>query len=130
MEHRFGGIVDATLVHEGVVTDDESRWKVIEAIARDLTEAAKKLARNADGDYSPDTYVNRFPPPTDLRASVKAGRKTLTGLADAWHTASLARDVRPSRCKTMEGGRASRSGVAWPRRSEPRYTRDGAGLGR
>jgi hypothetical protein len=61
MEQRFGGLADATLTEEGIVTDDDSRWKLIEALARDLTEAAKKLARNADHDYSPDTYVNAFP---------------------------------------------------------------------
>ena len=98
MEYRFGGIVDCTLTHQGVFTDDESRWKVIEAIARDLTEAAKKLARNADGDYSPDTYVNRFPQPSELRASSQNGRK-LTGLAEAWHKAALDRNVRPRDAK-------------------------------
>ena len=36
-----------------IVTDDDSRWQVIEAVARDLTEGVKKLARNADGDFSP-----------------------------------------------------------------------------
>ena len=50
MEQRFGGLADATLVGEGLVADDDSRWKLIEALARDLTEGAKKLARNADGD--------------------------------------------------------------------------------
>jgi 5-methylcytosine-specific restriction protein A len=52
MEQRFGGLTDATLTREGIVTDDDSRRKLIEALARDLTEGAKKLARNADGDYS------------------------------------------------------------------------------
>ena len=55
MDERFGPLADATLLAEGIVTDDNSRWKLIEALARDLTPAAKKLARNADGDYSPDT---------------------------------------------------------------------------
>ena len=77
-----------------MITDDESRWKIIEAVARDLTQAVEKLARNADGDYSPDTYVNRFPPPTEIRGSVRPNR-TLTGLAEAWHKAALARNVRP-----------------------------------
>ena len=99
MEHRFGGIVDATLVREGVVTDEDSRWKVIEAVARDLTEGAKKLARNADGDFTPDTYVNRFPPPTALHGNVQQTGKSLTGLADAWHTASLARGTRKRTAK-------------------------------
>jgi hypothetical protein len=98
MEHRFGGLADATLTREGIVTDDASRWKLIEALARDLTEAAKKLARNADGDYTPDTYATRFPSPTETKPSAQAGR-SLTGLADAWHTAALARGVRPRDAK-------------------------------
>ena len=61
MENKFGAIVDATLTHEAVSADEDSRWQVIEAVARDLTEGVKKLARNADGDFTPDTYVNRFP---------------------------------------------------------------------
>ena len=31
MEQRFGGLADATLTREGLVTDDDSRWKLIEA---------------------------------------------------------------------------------------------------
>jgi hypothetical protein len=99
MEHRFGGIVDATLVSEGVNTDEESRWKVIEAVARDLTEAAKKLARNADGDYSPDIYVNRFPSVSEVGGGPVQSDKTLTDLAEAWHDASLARGMRPRDAK-------------------------------
>lgn len=98
MEERFGSLADATLLREGIVTDDESRWKLVEALARDLTEAAKKLARNADADYSPDTYVTRFPSSTEIKPSAQAGR-SLTGLADAWHTAALARGVRPRDAK-------------------------------
>jgi hypothetical protein len=98
MEQRFGGLVDATLVREGVVADVDSRWLVIQAAARDLTEAAKKLARNTEGDYSPDTYANRFPPPSDLRASKPSGQ-TLTGLAEAWHTQALAREMNARSAK-------------------------------
>lgn len=113
MEHRFGGIVDATLIREGVVTDDESRWKLIEAVSRDLTEAAKKLARNADGDYSPDNFVSRFPPHTDLKDSPAHRR-----VAD-WTCRRLAhRFAGPrnasARCKALEGGRASIPGMARP----------------
>jgi hypothetical protein len=93
MENRFGAIVDAMLTREGVFTDVDGRWLVIEAVARDLTEGAKKLARNADGDFTPDAYVNRFPPTTVLHVSAKTG-KSLTGLADAWHTSTLARGTR------------------------------------
>lgn len=34
MEHRFGELADATLTRAGVVTDDDSRWKLIEALGR------------------------------------------------------------------------------------------------
>ena len=61
-------------------------------------EAAKKLARNADGDYSPDTYVNCFPSLTEAKPSAQAGR-TLTGLADAWHGDALSRGMRPRDAK-------------------------------
>jgi len=98
MEYRFGGFADGLLTREGIVTDDDSRWKLIEALARDLTSAAKKLARNADGDYSPDTYVARFPSPAETKPSAQTGR-SLTELADAWHTAALARGVRPRDAK-------------------------------
>jgi integrase len=94
MEQRFGGIVDATLRREAIVTDDQSRWKLLEAVARDLTEGAKKLARNADGDFAPDTYAKRFPSPSEVKTSAQSGQ-SLTGLAEAWHTAALARGVRP-----------------------------------
>jgi hypothetical protein len=39
--------VDATPTREAVFTDEDSRWRVIETVARDLTEGAKKLARNS-----------------------------------------------------------------------------------
>ncbi|UPT96382.1 site-specific integrase [Bradyrhizobium barranii subsp. apii] len=98
MENRFGAIVDSVLTREAVVTTDDSRWSVIEAVARDLTKGVEKLARNADADFTPDTYVNRFPPPTALDVSAQPG-KSLTGLADAWHAAALARGVRPRDAK-------------------------------
>lgn len=102
MENRFGGIVDATLTREAVFTTEESRWQIIEAVARDLTEGVKKLARNADGDYTPDTYANRFPPSPDLHITVQNG-KSLTGLADAWHTGALARGMRERDAKRWKG---------------------------
>jgi integrase len=102
MEKRFGAIVDATLTREVVVTTEDSRWSVIEAVARDLTKGVEKLARNADGDFTPDTYVRRFPPPTDLQVRAQVG-KSLSGLADAWHTAALARGVRKRDAKRWKG---------------------------
>jgi site-specific recombinase XerD len=87
MEARFGGLADATLRHEAIITDGESRWKLIEAMARDLTEVAEKLSRNADGDYSPDIYANRFPAAGEIGGNAPTGKK-LTELIDAWYAAA------------------------------------------
>ena len=50
MEQRFGPLADAALTREGIVTDDGSRWKLIETWPAISQQAAKKLAKNADGD--------------------------------------------------------------------------------
>ncbi|KAA5602826.1 hypothetical protein [Blastochloris sulfoviridis] len=85
--------MDAFLTKQGVITDKESRWRLIEALSRDLTEAAEKLARNAGGDYSPDKYAERFPPweGPDVKPTTD---HTISGLAQAWFDAAIARGVR------------------------------------
>ncbi|MET4315482.1 hypothetical protein ABIC01_008509 [Bradyrhizobium sp. RT4b] len=98
VENGFGAIVDATLTRQSVFTTDDSRWQITEAVTRDLTEGVKKLARNADGDFTPDTYVKRLPLPTALHLSVLTG-ESLAALADASHTASLARGTRKRTAK-------------------------------
>lgn len=91
MELRFGGMTDAFLARRGIMTDAESRWGLIEMASRDLSEAARKLARNADGDYSPDEYgAKRFPKFEELRTPGGSGH-SLTALVDEWHVAALNR---------------------------------------
>jgi len=97
LEHRFGGLADATLHHANILTDADSRQSLINALSRDLSEASKKLARNADGNYSPDAYANRFPPPSEVQPSPLCEQQpvhTLTGLAEAWYADALSRGVR------------------------------------
>jgi integrase len=91
MEARFGKMTDAFLARRGVVTDNASRGKLIEWTSRDLSEAARKLSRNADGDFAPDDYAKRFQP--FERASSRATGRSLTGLVEAWHKAALDRGV-------------------------------------
>lgn len=93
LEKRFGMMADAILVKRGIVTDENSRAKLIEHLSIDLSEAAKKLARNADGDYSPDEYAKRFP---NFKEEPSKGpsNKSLKGLVAAWHKAALDRDVK------------------------------------
>ena len=62
MEERFGAMADALLATQSIITDAGSRCALIEELERSLTQAAKKLRRNADGDYRPDPDAARFPP--------------------------------------------------------------------
>lgn len=84
MEERFGKMVDSFLAKRGFNVDDDSRWRLLDRASIDLAEAAKKLSRNAEGDYTPDEYAKRFPafeqpcsdtPPHSLTELVKAWRK-------------------------------------------------------
>src|SRR5690606_16928594 len=92
MEERFGKFVDGILDSQGVVTTDSSRRRLIEMLADDLTAAAEKLGRNADGDYTPDTYAQRFPE-WQKPVTGNSPNHTLTGLAKAWSAAAVARGV-------------------------------------
>ncbi|UGX92922.1 hypothetical protein G6321_00046085 [Bradyrhizobium barranii subsp. barranii] len=91
MEERFGAMTNVFLARRGVLTDNASRWKLIEWASRDLSEAAKKLARNADGDFAPDDYAKRFQ--AFEHAPSKPSGRSLTALAEAWHKAALNRGV-------------------------------------
>jgi integrase len=61
MNERFGGMADAVLATKCLIVGEESRWKLVEALARALDDAARKLEKNAEGDYSPDPAARRFP---------------------------------------------------------------------
>lgn len=91
-EKLLGPMVDAFLKERGIFTVEESRQKLIERFAAEAPEVAKKLARNADGDYTTDTYVKKFPPFEQTQAK-STPKKSLTALAEAWHKAAIARGV-------------------------------------
>ena len=61
LEKRFGDIVDSTLRDQNLLVDDASRRRLIAATERALTEAALTNLGKAQGDYSPDRYIERFP---------------------------------------------------------------------
>lgn len=92
MEDRFGGMVDAFLAKRGLHVDDDSRWRLLDRASGDLMEAAKKLSRNAEGDYSPDEYAKRFP--AFEQPSSDAPSHSLTELATAWRKAAQDRGVK------------------------------------
>jgi integrase len=100
MAKRFGRIADALLTRHHLITDDQSRWRLIERLSADLPKAAEKLSRNADGDFSPDTYAQRFPA-WEAPDTSDASKRSLSGLAEAWREAAIARKVSPRGAKLM-----------------------------
>lgn len=61
LERRYGVVADAVLAYRKRSTDAQSRKLLLREIAKGSVNLAGKLARNADGDYSPDAYTARFP---------------------------------------------------------------------
>jgi len=98
MEDRFGPIVDTLLRGLGEVVTDASRARLIERLAPDLTAASEKLARNADGDYTPDEYGKRFPEWTKLNEQ-GTDKRSLTRLAGEWYKDAIARHMSPRSAK-------------------------------
>ncbi|MDR9774321.1 tyrosine-type recombinase/integrase [Rhizobium hidalgonense] len=89
-ERWFGPTVDQTLANHGFVVALDSRTALLDAVGQALALASVQVARNADGDYSPDTVVNRFPVlerSKQTRAIVKtlpSGSQSITGLVEGW----------------------------------------------
>lgn len=75
MEERFGPMTDEVLAREGLIIDEASRIRVMEQVAFALDQAAIKLQKNAEGDYSPDPVAERFTV-WENPASPAARRKT------------------------------------------------------
>jgi hypothetical protein len=61
MEERFAPFADLVLSRHGIITDAESRGRLVKEVARAMTDAAFKLWRNAEGDYQIDPQAARFP---------------------------------------------------------------------
>jgi hypothetical protein len=90
MEKRFGGLADAMLTYHGVVTDERSREQLIEALLDVSQQAAKKLERNAKGDYRADPDASRFPAWVPNGGPTNNGSLTITGLFERWAREALA----------------------------------------
>lgn len=98
LEPVFGRLASAVLARRHIVTDEASRHLLLESLAAEMPHASEKLARNAEGDYSPDTYSARFPA-LDRGQNAPRGGTTLTQLAAAWYEAALARKVTARNAK-------------------------------
>jgi len=80
---RFGGFADVVLARHGLVVDDDSRTKLAFEVGRALNLSAKRLQRNAQGDYSPDPNLAAFGR-FDMPASGAQGGMSWDDLVDAW----------------------------------------------
>ena len=86
LESWIGGEIDELLAREGILTDAESRERLMSAASDAEVQAATVLKRYAEGDYTPDEKAVRFPewkPSAHTAASKSkntAGRTTVLSL--------------------------------------------------
>lgn len=59
LEHRVSSNVDDLLAREGIVTDAQSRKRLLLETAGALASASARLSRYANGDYRPDFRSGR-----------------------------------------------------------------------
>ena len=93
---------EAYLAQRPILTDADSRWKFIRALAEALNDAYLKLAKNAEGDYRPDPNADRFPewrPPVQPAAPTAEPAKskpTVAQLFEAWRSHALRLNAKPN----------------------------------
>lgn len=84
LEARFGAFVNVVLQKKGLVIDDTSRALLLREGGIALSDAAKKLKRNAEGDFRPDPEASRFPAWEQGRNNKRQSGITLMGLVEGW----------------------------------------------
>lgn len=98
LNRRFGPFVDAILLREGVICDEDGRNRLLFAFSRALSEATNKLKRNAEGDYTPDPTATRFPEWERGQPAAPNSRSssTPTALFQRWRSHPDQKDISPS----------------------------------
>lgn len=99
-ERWHGEVADKLLVAEGLAADGGSRARLVEELHKAFTLAGQFQQRRAEGDYSPDENLKRFPTPasahtashpaTVVTASVDGEPVTITSLFELWKRDHLA----------------------------------------
>lgn len=82
LNRRFGPLVEAILLREGVICDEDSQNRLLWAFSRAVGEATQKLKKNAEGDFTPDPVANRFPPWEGRKAKPAAGNPSVLTFDD------------------------------------------------
>ncbi|HRF07561.1 MAG TPA: recombinase XerD [Xanthobacteraceae bacterium] len=86
LERALGPILDRLLLSKGIgKLNADSRAMTLEAFWKAMHDAIATRKRNAEGDYSPDRTVDRFPVWQLEKDAVQyTPRVSLTGLVDSW----------------------------------------------
>ncbi|WP_156964737.1 DUF6538 domain-containing protein [Methylocapsa aurea] len=86
LERWMGGYVDRLLVAEGIDLAPAQRPAVMAAVSDATMQATDRLARNAQGDYTPDPAAARFPEWQEPKAPVGAQHSpaSLRALFEGW----------------------------------------------
>ena len=110
LNRRFGPFVDAIVLREGVICNEDSRNRLLFAFSRALSEATNKLKRNAEDDYTPDPAAARFPKweganktATTKPTAHQRGGLTLTDLFDRWQRHPDQKTITPSTAASYSG---------------------------
>lgn len=105
LESHFGPLVDSALARECLLIDDDSRKRLLEAVASATDQAFIKLRKNAEGDYRPDPDADRFG--DWQRSSAKretSGKKlSLSDLFERWAKHPEQQDQAPRTVGRYQG---------------------------
>jgi integrase len=96
LDKFVGPFIDPILSRMGVIPADEDRPKLLHAFAQALTLAARKLERNAKGDFTPDPAAVRFPKWENKTKISSPSGLTATELFDVWRQHPDQKAVTPS----------------------------------
>lgn len=99
LEKALGPIIDRLLLAKGIRRVDEpSKEMLFVAFVKSMKDAMARRKQMADGDYSADKIVNRFPKWEfdKERAPVSSPMLSLTGLLEGWWTEAKAGGTKPS----------------------------------
>jgi len=97
LDKYVGPFVTPTLSRLGVIPADEDRPKLLRAFAQAVIDAARKLEKNAKGDFTPDPTAVRFPKWEDKANNVNSSSGlTATELFDVWQKHPDQKTVTPS----------------------------------
>lgn len=97
-EYRYGKALDMVLVEKAIVLAPADRAPLVEAVAQAMQEAAEVNLRKAEGDYSPDPGVARYPVfegPAETGTAATSPALSFADLFGFWEREHLADGKRP-----------------------------------